>query len=164
MTTIRIGNGLYTDSFLNAHKGEKIIFYPQEQGEPRVAPEDKDGLMHALRYEWEYTPTAEIDLGDNNIVKTGSDGDYLRLYNEDVSIFFGRSFGGYVVLDLRFIVGNFYMVKTASGSDTMKLIAIKGDKYIFKTYNSFGYKNGSTKPFKVTTTIENIIPIFNLIN
>lgn len=101
ITCTRIGNGLYTNDFLAKHKGEKIVFYPQEQGQPTVAPEDKDALMHGLPYEWEYTPTAEMDLGDNNIVKTGSDGDYLRLYNNDVSIFFGRSFGGYVVLDLR---------------------------------------------------------------
>jgi hypothetical protein len=51
-----------------------------------------------------------------------------------------------------FTPGKFYMVKTPSGSDIMKLASIDGEKAIVITYNTFGYKQKTPIRLNINTS------------
>jgi hypothetical protein len=55
---------------------------------------------------------------------------------------------------MSFEIGKYYMVHTASGSDVMKLVHIKGNKATVSTYNTLGY--GGKKPIKIDVDLNQI--------
>lgn len=93
----RIHDGIYSERFIEQHRGQKVIFYAAQQGSVWVDEKDKDGILIPLEHEWQSTDTAEVILCEGETVHTGRDGDFLLLKAEDCIIYLGDSLGAYVV-------------------------------------------------------------------
>lgn len=98
MKQIRVLNGVFTQKFIDAHKGQKIAFVMEDfTAETEIL---KSGFaadeIIVAPYSWRSTDAGEAVLSETETFHIGRDCDYLLLESEDYTIYFGRGFGGWL--------------------------------------------------------------------